>query len=504
MPRDEQPRILTTTLDLAPLTEPAAPGAAVWSADASPARLTAGLAEALLRRGQPLRVALPFWPGLEGRVDGLEQWPAPPFSVRFGRELHDVSAWNATVASSGLRLLLLRQDELFSAGTGADSSSGTPLPRSWQAAFFARALLQAFRLQGEARPSVLHCQGEATAILPTLLRLHHAEEQPYSGLRAVLALHGGVDEAAGDDPQLLPRVGLSPDRFYATGPFEHRGRLSMTKAGMLHADALTGVSAGHARRVEASDLFASLTRLNGGGGLTVRGTRVGIDTVSWDPSRDPRLPENFSAESPRGRSRCREGLAAELGLTAAARPAEGILLAHVGELGGGAGTPVVLEAAPRLLAAGASLVVVGTGDAEVVDACVALAAEHPGRVASVVTRDEGLARRILAAADACLLPSTDELTAVAALKALRYGCVPILGPAPGFEGLVADVDDGGAAWCLPEGTAEALAAAVRRATALRHEPAAWDAVVARAMSVDASWEEPARWHEELFGELVDG
>src|SRR5207249_4583279 len=91
----------------------------------------------------------------------------------------------------------------------------------------------------------------------------------------------------------------------------------------------------------------------------LRGIVNGIDTQAWDPARDEALPVRYSMQDVSARREVKKALLAELGLD----PEMGApLIGMVARLDPQKGFDLVLEAAPALVAAGARLAILGTGD----------------------------------------------------------------------------------------------------------------------------------------------
>ncbi|MCE6949431.1 glycosyltransferase, partial [Cereibacter sphaeroides] len=90
------------------------------------------------------------------------------------------------------------------------------------------------------------------------------------------------------------------------------------------------------------------------------------------------------------------------------------------------GLDLLLEALPQLIAGGAQLALLGSGDSELEQAYAAAARKYPGQVGAVIGYVEALAHQIPAGADALLVPSRFEPCGLTQLCALRYGAVPVV------------------------------------------------------------------------------
>ena len=158
-----------------------------------------------------------------------------------------------------------------------------------------------------------------------------------------------------------------------------------------------------------------------------------------------------------------------------------------------------------LLAQGAQLAVLGTGDALLEAALTTAAQQHPGRVTVRVGYDEALAHRLIAGADALLMPSRFEPGGLTQLYAMRYGTVPVVRQVGGLADTVLDVDTGNAlatGFTFGPASGHALADAVTRTILLYRQSAKWRALMRRGMKQDFSWASAAEKYMDLYREML--
>ncbi|MFC7477451.1 glycogen synthase GlgA [Dankookia sp. GCM10030260] len=305
-------------------------------------------------------------------------------------------------------------------------------------------------------------------------------------------------------PALFPRLGLPPGAWSMDG-LEYFGSVGFLKAGLWYADRITTVSPTYAAEIRTASGGMGLDGLLRGRADVVSGILNGIDEASWDPARDQALAARFSAAHPDPRAANKPALQGRFGL--AADPAAP-LFAFVGRLAWQKGMDLVLEALPALLAAGGQLAILGTGDAALEARCLGAAAADPGRVATVIGFDEGLARLCYGGADAVLVPSRFEPCGLAQLCALRYGAPPVVARTGGLADTVIDANEAAlAAGCATgvqfvPGDAAMLASAVRRTIGLIRDRPIWARIQANAMGGDVSWQRSAARYAALFRELA--
>ena len=230
------------------------------------------------------------------------------------------------------------------------------------------------------------------------------------------------------------------------------------------------------------------------GALRAKGNRFlgilnGIDPDVWDPSTDPALAAPFSRDAPAGKAACRRDLLERVGFDP---DDDGVVLGMIGRLDPQKGFDLLADGTPALLAAGARVIVQGSGNAELADPFRALAAAQPDAVALIERFDRDMARRIYAGVDLFLMPSRFEPSGQGQMIAMRYGTPPVVRRTGGLADSVIDVTARpaeGTGFVFDDATPAALVAAVERAARLRATDAtAWAALRDRAMAADFRWD----------------
>ena len=151
----------------------------------------------------------------------------------------------------------------------------------------------------------------------------------------------------------------------------------------------------------------------------------GIDPNVWNPATDAALAGTLRPREPR-RPRRRAGgdLLARVGLRPRRRRRRaGHDRAARSRRRGSTSSPTGRRTCS---AAGARIIVQGSGHASLADPFRALAAASPGRVALIEGFDREMARRIYAGADLFLMPSRFEPCGQGQMISLRYGTPPVV------------------------------------------------------------------------------
>jgi starch synthase len=300
-----------------------------------------------------------------------------------------------------------------------------------------------------------------------------------------------------------PLLGTA-SRLMSPAGLEFHGQLSFMKAGLMFADHVTTVSPSYAREIATHEYGCGLEGVVRGRGAEVSGILNGIDAEVWNPASDPAIAQRYDAERLAGKLACRRALQAEVGLDVDDRA---LLVTVVSRLTSQKGLDLLLTALAELSRAGMQLVVQGTGD-PALEAAYRLAAQaNPGRVHTYIGYDEARAHRLVAGADAILVPSRFEPCGLTQLYGLRYGTLPIVRRVGGLADTVADATpealeaDTATGFAFDAATPAALERCVRRAIELHAQPAAWATVMRNAMRQELSWAGPARDYLALYKRL---
>jgi starch synthase len=194
----------------------------------------------------------------------------------------------------------------------------------------------------------------------------------------------------------------------------------------------------------------------------------------------------------------KESLLQETGL--AAQP-DRPLFVMVSRLVAQKGVDLLLSAFDEMMSLPISLMILGTGDADIEAALETRTAAYPGRFVLSRRFDEGLAHRMYAASDFFLMPSRFEPCGLSQMIALRYGSVPVVRRTGGLKDTVQDVHPKtglGNGISFDDATSSDFLEAVRRAIQLYADHDAFRRIQAIGMACDFSWQASARDYLALY------
>lgn len=429
-----------------------------------------GLPRAQAALGASVRVIVP---GYRQAVDalGVAAQPGPRVSMPFG----DAVFSRHEGKLHGVSVTLLAENAWFDRPHLYGPPDGSYPDNPVRFCAFARA---AAALLAAEPPDVVHIHDWHAGLVASLL-VAQGTARP----RIVTTIHNLAYQGA------FPEAGFHltglPSAMAAMDGVLHWGAVNPLKAAIQHADAVTTVSPTYAREIQEDAQGFGLAPLLRWRAADLTGIVNGVDTEGEPP-----------AESGRGARKA--ALVHELGLDPTRRP----LFAVVSRLTDQKGLDLFAEAIPRALHRGACALVVGTGDASLVDVFSGLGAAYPGAFAFVHGFDVSLAERIFQAADVVCVPSRFEPCGMTQLHAMRAGALPLVRATGGLRDTVDDVERGGVGFVFDDATTVALGDALERAVTFFEDPDAVAAARLRARARPVDWAAPAARYLGLYAALL--
>lgn len=350
-------------------------------------------------------------------------------------------------------------------------------------------------------PDVMHVHDWPTAPLASMLATVE-RASPFDGTASVMTIHNMAHqprfEVAG-----LELLGL-PASLFHPGALEDHGEVNPFKGGCLHATMLTAVSPTYAEEIRGDPGGCGLDPLMRARGADLVGIVNGIDTDVWNPATDRSIAASFSVDHPGGKRLCKAALQSSMGLAVAPEiPLIGVVSRWVTQKG----TDVLVDALDRILALGAQVAMLGSGEPHLEALLAARSAEHDGRFAAKVGYDEVLAHQIEAGADFFCMPSRFEPCGLNQLYSQRYGTLPIVRATGGLVDTVTNCDPAtgsGTGFVFWDLTADALVGTVAWAVDLfRSRPDLIAQMRLGAMRKASGWATAAGAYESVYARSID-
>lgn len=476
------------------------------TSEAVPFAKTGGLADvagalpaALQQLGHEVAVVLPLYRG--SHLPASQVCYSAAWSVPLGADNLPVSVFG--LLSGGVRHYLVSfppfydREELYGPPGGAYPDNAR------------RYLLlcrTALELAAAAfRPDVIHCHDWQAAMVPVLLRFGDGGGLGAMGLSrppVLLTIHNLAYQGI-FPPSALAEAGLPPS-LLSIDKLEFYGNASFLKGGLVFAGALSTVSPTYAKEIQTPEHGHGLD-----GVLRLRSSELcgilnGVDYSHWNPETDPLIAANYSAADLSGKRACKKDMLQAFGLPsdALAAPVAGVVSRLVYQKG----LDLIAAALPDLMRLGLKLVVLGTGDPQIVARLRESGKRYPRRVAVVNAYDNALAHKVEAGADLFLMPSRYEPCGLNQMYSLRYGTAPVVRATGGLEDTVQQFNPEtgeGTGFKFGPAMPEALTKAVREALRAYRHPPTWERLVRAAMAQDFSWRVSAQQYAALYERMLE-
>ncbi len=399
------------------------------------------------------------------------------------------------VTANGTKYLILDAPHLFDRDGGPyNDAAGRDWPDN--PARFAALSWMAARIGAEGvgswKPRVVHAHDWQAGFVPLYLKQRDRE-----GPASILTIHNMA--FLGMAPANLRAALRLPESGFNQEGYEFWDQISALKAGLVWADHITTVSPSYARELLTPDYGAGLDGLMRARAADLSGILNGIDLEAWNPANDPHI-ETY--KSPGGKRRAKAALRAEFSLP----ETDGPLCVVVSRLSDQKGLDILLEALPALIDRGGQLALLGSGDKVLETRFRDAANAHPN-VAVHIGYDEAKSHRMIAGADAILVPSRFEPCGLTQLYGLRYGTVPIVAYTGGLIDTVIPATPMGLRAGVATGlqfhpvTSHALAGALIEAVALYRQPGTWAMLQKNGMRQEVGWEASAPDYAALYEKM---
>jgi len=455
------------------------------------ADVAGSLPQALAALGHDVRVVLPRYRQVDAATFGLSHLATFYVPLASWKERCDILAGKL---GAHVPAYFINKDLYFNRPELYRTPQADYHDNAERFIFFSRAVLELCRVLNFT-PDIIHCNDWQTGLVPLYIKKLYRDVAQLHRARTVFTVHN-LGYQGIFWKRDLTLTGLGWDVF-TPDSIEYWDNINLLKAGIVHADAVTTVSATYSREIQTPEfghgLDGTLRRRAG----DLFGIVNGIELTEWDPAHDPSLPQPYNAARPAGKQACKRALRDQLGLPPGSDP----VLGMVTRLTDQKGLDILLDAIPELLYQQTQIAILGTGDERYHRALAELGDRHRDRLRVLLKYDDALARRIYAGSDLFLMPSRYEPCGLGQMHALRYGTVPVVRRTGGLADTVADYHPKtgkGTGFLFDEYTPGALVACVKRALSAYHDPGRWKAIMQAGMRVDFSWQHSAKEYVKVY------
>ena len=353
-------------------------------------------------------------------------------------------------------------------------------------------------------PDIIHCNDWESALAVIYLKDDQARRTKYGNIRTVFTIHNIAYQGQFGADQLTTTFALDPGWYHGGLAYEFQGRhdVNLMKGAMLMADAVSTVSPTYARELHTPQFGKGLEGVCDMIESKMYGIINGIDPDHYDPSKDARIPANFTDEDKSGKAVCKEYIQEAFGLR---KERSWPLFAVVARLNEQKGIDLIRELLPELMKKGIQLIIFGQGDKRYVDYFNQCLLRYPGQLGFSDNYSEEMAAKVFAGADFYLMPSAFEPCGLSQMMAMRYGTVPVVHETGGLKDTVrpySDFDGIGDGFSFSAYNAKALMLAIDEAIKVYFaERNVFEKIRHRCMTKDFSWDKSAQTYLKMYSDI---
>lgn len=466
------------------------------------------LPRALNRLGHDTRVMIPRYgtiertfPPLRMAYEGLSVPTAPEQKGK--RLVCNVLRYDATAdPQSPVTTYFLENSEYFELRSNVYGYKDDGI----RFALLSRGCLEFLNLNREWMPDILVSTDKLTGLVSNFLATDYRDYKRLQGLTTVFSIHNlEYQMTSNKNHRFIPES--ERDDGYGPVPdfFDPRlDDINSVRRGIIYSDVINTVSQKYAEEITTEEFGEGLDGILREKRDRLFGILNGLDYKTNDPATDPLLTANFTVKSLNKRAENKLALQKRFGFTQDPNIFLAGVVSRLTKQKGFTLFPTIIEA--FLKTTHSQLILVGTGDQEIMQFFQNLEKKFPYQVKAHLQFDGDLPKLIFAGADVMLVPSYFEPSGLTQMEAMRYGSIPV---ARRVGGLADTIDD-----YRPEtgiGTGflfddfepmDFLIALVRALVNWRHKPS-WLNLQKQAMNKNFSWEVSAHEYERVFRQAIE-
>lgn len=473
------------------------------SSEVAPYSKTGGLADVssalpahLQKKGHDVLVVTPRY----GKID-IASWDLRRRRAKLSISIKGKAVQGGVLdaqSPDGVPMAFIDQPKYFDRA-GLYGENGADYPDNDERfSFLCHAALETCTLSGFS-PDVIHLNDWQTAPIAALVQHVYRDRPEINSSGTLLTIHN-LGYQGLFPPEAMMSLGLDWHLF-TPSTLEFFGKLSFLKAGLVFADKLTTVSPRYAQEIQTTDMGFGLDGILRDRSEDLRGILNGANYRNWDPMNDKFIASPFSMDDLSGKTVCKADLQQKMGLPI---NHDAAIIGCISRLSDQKGIDLFLDKAEEMLKLDCQFAFLGEGHEDIEQQLEKLALSHPHKLTFHRGYDEELAHVIQAGSDMLLVPSRYEPCGLTQIYALRYGTVPIVRAVGGLDDTIDDADEEyGTGFKFSDPDPEQLFGAVKRALLRYGDRVGWRRLMESGMSMDFSWDLPARRYETIYKEIRD-
>ncbi|MDR1705358.1 MAG: glycogen synthase GlgA [Clostridiales bacterium] len=367
--------------------------------------------------------------------------------------------------------------------------------------FFSKAAVEMFGTVG-FMPDIVHCNDWQTGLCPVYLRDKLRKFSYYRGVKSLFTIHN-LQYQGVYGRHILGELELD-DGYFSVGGMEFYGCVSLLKAGIAYADAVSTVSETYAREIQTPSYGFSMDGVIRSRSDTLFGIINGIDYEKNDPEKDKHIYVNYDKDTAlENKVKNKIALQKDLGLPVKPDTPMFSIVSRLTDQKGFDLFPIVMD---EFMYKDVQLVVLGQGEGRYEQMFNHCGWKYPDKSRIHIGFDDGLAQRIYAASDFFLMPSLFEPCGLGQMTAMRYGALPIVRKTGGLADTVKhfNPDDGtGNGFSFENYDAAGLMWGINEALGCYAHKDRLEKAIKNAMESNYSWKKSAQEYIKMYKKMLE-
>lgn len=351
---------------------------------------------------------------------------------------------------------------------------------------------------------IIHCHDWQTGLIPFYLKTKFQYSKTLENTKTIFTTHNLIFQLGKNWWEIPPEkkdFGRKRLPHLNDSSVEY---INFAKRAILSADAISTVSETYRDEIMTRKFGQDLHRILKNREDRLFGIVNGISYDICNPIKDQTIHLNYDYKKIHRKKINKEYIQKTFGL---AVDADVPLICNTSRITFQKGYDIITQLMSQLAQLNAQYIFIGSGDKNFISKLKKVARKYPKKVAVIPSHDENqkYEHAIFAGADFFLLPSHIEPCGINQLKAMRFGCVPIVRKVGGLNDTVEDFDpisETGTGFSFEKYDKYSLFATIIRALETYKYKKVWRDMVVRCMKQSNSWEIPAKKYVELYNKVI--
>lgn len=349
-------------------------------------------------------------------------------------------------------------------------------------------------------PDIIHCCDWQSALVSAYVKTGSWSDFRYYKIKHIYTIHNVEYQGVYGMENLKDLFGID---FRFKNDMEYNGDINLTKAAIQFSDKFSTVSHSYCDNLKQPYCSRGLHHIIIRNEYKLSGILNGIDYDFYNPATDRHIFKNYDYGCMEEKVLNKKLWQDEMGL-----PVDGDtpMISIVSRLANHKGMDLIMKVIENTLQQDIQLVVVGTGEEKYTNYFKMLENKYPTKVRAFVDKySNELARKAYAASDIFLMPSKIEPCGLSQMIASRYGTVPIVREVGGLRDSIKDFgcEGGGNGYTFTNYNPNDLSYQLDRAIKDYSNKSEWKEKMKICMSMDFTWDKPAREYIDLYKSVMD-